>query len=181
MDARRSILVALVILFVFSVVLASRSTTDTAAERIYAMVAAALFGMPLLAILADTALKTRAPRDAGKLPAGNGDNRRETYRLSYPEGGRPTLHVPGLPKGPLEVLDVSEEGVRCRLPPGVSVSGTVEATLHFPSGRKADVHGVAVRREGSELALRLSRGVPSRLLIEEQLDQRKDRGETRPS
>lgn len=175
MDARRSIFVALAILFAFSVIVASRPGASTPTERVYAMVAAALLGMPLLALLASTPNRRHVRPGSPAVPAADEGNRRETYRLAYPEGNRPKLYASSLSDHPFEVLDVSEEGLRLRAPLAISVGEMVEATLLFPSGRRASVCGGVVRREGSEVALHLVRGVPAKVLIEEQLDRRASR------
>ena len=100
-------------------------------------------------------------------------NRRETYRIPYPEAERPRLvaAAPGAPASlaeGAEVLDVSEEGLRFRLGPGESVGETVEGRLLFPSGVETRVAGRVVRRTGDEVSLRLTRIVPPRVIVDEQ-------------
>ncbi len=100
-------------------------------------------------------------------------NRRQTYRIPYPEGERPRLvaPAPGAPASLVEgaeVLDVSEEGLRFRLRPGETVDETVEGRLVFPSGVEARVVGRVVRRDAGEVSLHLTRVVPPRVIVDEQ-------------
>ncbi len=100
-------------------------------------------------------------------------NRRQTYRIPYPEGERPRLVAlaPGAPASLVEgaeVLDVSEEGLRFRLGPGETVGEAVEGRLVFPSGTEARVVGRVVRRDAGEVSLHLTRIVPPRVIVDEQ-------------
>ncbi len=100
------------------------------------------------------------------------DNRRETFRIPYPEDERPKLlaesdgAVPGVP-GVFEVLDVSEEGVRFRADLDLEPGHVVRGEVVFPTGRRARVEGTVVRRDGDQVSLRLRRTVPGSIIVEE--------------
>lgn|GEM_PF-1320474 len=100
-------------------------------------------------------------------------NRRDYYRIDYPDSHRPRLWASF---GCLEVLDCSETGLRYRLSgePAPEVGAEVEGRLRLGSGRDLRVHGRVTRvREGS-VALDLSEpGIPFRVILQEQIHLRR--------
>ncbi len=100
------------------------------------------------------------------------DNRRETFRIPYPEGERPKLLADhdgagaGV-SGVYEVLDVSEEGVRFRADLDLEPGRTVRGEMVFPTGKRVRVEGTVVRRDGDEISVHLRRTVPGSIIVEE--------------
>ncbi|MEW6489276.1 MAG: hypothetical protein AB1578_15335 [Thermodesulfobacteriota bacterium] len=144
-----------------------------AASRYYAIAAFILLALALVAMLSEPlrrrAATRRRPTTEQLLdPA----NRREAFRIPYPEGERPwaILRNPsGTGEGAgLEVLDVAERGVRLRTSGGVAVSGRVEGELRFPGGETAAIAGEVAWCAHGEAAVRLASPLPGRLLTEEQ-------------
>ncbi len=145
-----------------------------ATAQYYAIAAFVLLVLGLVAVLSEwlrrrRAARSRPPSDLLLDPS----NRREAFRIPYPAGGRPILRLEAALAGPrglvsLEVLDVAEEGLRLCVPEGACLEGRVGGHVVFPGGETAAVVGEVVRCGGGEAALRLSRALPSRLLVEEQ-------------
>ncbi len=123
----------------------------------------------LLAGMARERTRKRRGFDLERHLAGN---RRETFRIPYPEGERPRL---GLLTGEqaaaeprwFEVLDASEEGLRFRSDGGFTLGQAVEARVEFPTGRWARVKGEVVRVDGDQVGLRLTRPIPAGIIVEE--------------
>ncbi len=100
-------------------------------------------------------------------------NRRDYYRIDYPDSHRPRLWVPF---GCLEVLDCSETGLRYRLSgePAPEVGAEVEGRLRLGSGRDLRVHGRVTRVREDAVALDLSEpGIPFRVILQEQIHLRR--------
>jgi len=94
-------------------------------------------------------------------------NRREAFRIPYPEGERPTLALADRDKT-FEVLDLSEEGASFAVPAGAELRGAVHGELLLPGGKKAAITGQVVRCRGGVAALSLTRALPAGLLLDEQ-------------
>ena len=92
---------------------------------------------------------------------------REHYRIMYPTAARPRLLGDGLDR---QVIDLCEQGLRYRPAEGESraVGDEVNGVVHFRRGEEMRVLGTVVRVGEHEVALRLSVGVPLRLVLEEQ-------------
>lgn len=145
-----------------------------ATTQYYAIAAFVLLILGLVAVFSEwlrrrRTARTRPPTDLLLDP----NNRREAFRIPYPAGSRPLLRLEAALAGPrglvsLEVLDVAEEGLRLLVPEGALLEGTLRGNLIFPEGETAVVVGEVVRCSGGEAALRLSRALPPRLLVEEQ-------------
>jgi len=98
-------------------------------------------------------------------------NRRETFRIPYPEDERPEFVLEPEPAGRgkavAPVLDVSEEGVRFVLRPPLDVGTEVRGTIRFPKGEVVPVAGRVVRVQEDQVCLHLTRPVPARVIVEE--------------
>ena len=92
---------------------------------------------------------------------------REHYRIMYPTAARPRFIGGGLER---EVLDLCEQGLRYRAADGEtrSVGDQVEGIVRVRRGEEVPVLGTVVRVIDREIALRLSVGVPLRLVLDEQ-------------
>ena len=101
-------------------------------------------------------------------PPYKGEERRRHYRIHYPMMRRPWVDVWGQR---LEVIDVSEGGVRFQCPDsqGVSAGEAVQAVITFDDQGSVDVEGIVVRVERRRVALRLTVGVPYARVVREQL------------
>ncbi len=111
-------------------------------------------------------------------------NDRESYRIVYPELGRPHLRVITSSAHPASVLECSEGGLRFSVPttwPRVVVGAVVRANVEFaPSPRAGSrrgggpgllvsVKGRVVRTEGRIAVVHLDRpGIPFSVLLREQ-------------
>lgn len=150
-----------------------------ATTRYYAIAAFVLLLLGLVAILSEW-LRRRQGRRA-RPPTDfliDVSNRRDAYRIPYPEGERPSLQLVGSAVGrALEVLDVSEGGIRFRAPEGLRCEGTVTGQLVLPGGEIHGIAGEVVRCEPGEAALRLTRSLPPHVLLDEQ---RRLRGYLKP-
>lgn len=96
-------------------------------------------------------------------------NRRQFYRVPYPEDQRPRLVV-GC--SILEVLDCSEGGLRYAVGEGApgSMGDPVEGRLRLRSGEELRVRGRVIRCSTADTSLRLEgRGIPFRTILREQI------------
>ena len=79
---------------------------------------------------------------------------RRHFRVHYPSALRPQLHL-GL--AALDVLDLSESGLRCAgSVEGLHVGAAVASLLRFRHGRGTRVEGDIVRLGAGEVALQLA-------------------------
>jgi hypothetical protein len=92
---------------------------------------------------------------------------REHYRIEYPTAARPTLIAGSVAH---EVVDVSEQGLRFRMAQGESwdLGDTVAGSVRFQQRGEVRVSGVVVRIIEKEIAVRLSTGIPLKMIIDEQ-------------
>ena len=92
---------------------------------------------------------------------------REHYRIEYPTAARPRLLADGQDR---EVVDLCEQGLRYRAADDErrKIGDEVEGLVRFRRGEEVRVLGTVVRLIGREVALRLSVGVPLRVVLEEQ-------------
>jgi hypothetical protein len=85
--------------------------------------------------------------------------RRNVPRLSF--AGRPAPRLETHDHS-YEVVDLSPEGLRFRVPTddgaGVTIGDVVHATLRFPADRAVEIEGRVLRIAGNEAAVRLLRG-----------------------
>jgi hypothetical protein len=92
---------------------------------------------------------------------------REHYRIMYPAAARP-----GFTSGLLEreVIDLCEMGLRYRAAAGETRAPgePIEGTVRVRRGDQVRVHGVVVRVEGPDVAVRLTVGIPLRVVLDEQ-------------
>lgn len=92
---------------------------------------------------------------------------RAYYRLVYPMVLRPRLRVGDQA---YEVVDLSEEGLRFLHsgPTWPVVGAVLVGTLELPTEQVLAVEGTIVRLAVPSIALRLSKGVPFGIMIEQQ-------------
>ncbi len=97
-----------------------------------------------------------------------GPQRRAEYRVRYPLAGRPRLR---LESGEFEVIDVSEGGVKFhfREPLDITTQPPLRGTVVFSDGEAAEIEGTLLRQEGNQLAARLSKRIPYRRIVQEQI------------
>ncbi|MHB8767161.1 MAG: PilZ domain-containing protein [Deferrisomatales bacterium] len=172
----RLIFVCLLILFsVAAFQVWTPSSAAPATGRYVAGTAAVLLGVAIVAVLADAARRRRARRrERARGLLADPRDRRDAYRVPYPEGEGPTLHL-GDPRRlaqarpGFEVRDLSEEGLRVRLPEGSHLGDTFAGWIAFPGGRTAQVAGVVLRQSGDLAAVRLTRAVPPEVVVAEQV------------
>lgn len=96
------------------------------------------------------------------------EDRREFYRIEYPERGRPTIRA-GDVSG--TVLDCSERGVRYVADgrPKVARGNGLAAQIRFSDGSVIQIRGMVTRVEGSEVCVRVfSPGISLGLILSEQ-------------
>lgn len=89
------------------------------------------------------------------------------YRIEYPAAARPRFLVEGQDR---EVVDLCEQGLRYRGGDDEQrqIGDKVEGIVRFRRGEETRVLGTVVRMIDREVALRLSVGVPLRVVLEEQ-------------
>jgi RNase P/RNase MRP subunit p29 len=95
------------------------------------------------------------------------DVEREHYRIVYPAASCPRLLGDGLER---QVIDLSQQGLRYRAAEGETraVGDQLESTVRVRRGEEVRVLGTVVRVREREVALRLSMGVPLRVVLDEQ-------------
>jgi hypothetical protein len=165
-------LFGLIAAFVLTAQLRGTSLVDPS-PRTTAAIALCLAGVALLAAVVSGGLRTKRRRHW--MPPDPGDNTRQTFRIVYPEGEQPRL-VTGLRPGPpasFQVVDLSEEGLRLDDAEGLRGDAEIAGELQFADGRRAQVAGTVVRRQGRQACLHLTSTVPPNLVVEEQLRLRK--------
>lgn len=99
----------------------------------------------------------------------NRTNRREFYRIPFPDAERPRL-VAGLDI--LEVIDCSEKGICFAPSQGAlpEVGQRIEGRLRFPRGVEVSVAGAVVRSDAERVSLELAAGgIPFYVILQEQL------------
>jgi hypothetical protein len=92
---------------------------------------------------------------------------REHFRIQYPARVRPEFLVG---QAVHEVLDLSEGGIRLR-PSGpleVDDEGRVAGTLRLRRGESVEVEARMLRRDGTDVVLRVTSGITFRVIMEEQ-------------
>lgn len=95
------------------------------------------------------------------------DHEREHYRIMYPTAARPRLVGGGSER---DVVDLCEQGLRYRATDRESpvLGDEITGTVHFRRGEELDVAGFIIRIVDREVALRLTRGVPLLVVLDEQ-------------
>ena len=94
-------------------------------------------------------------------------NRREFYRLSYPNSDRPLIRFG---KKVLPVAEISEEGVKIahdgQCP---ALDEPFRGTIIFQDGEQATVEGVVYRLDDRDFVVKLTQGISIRRITLEQL------------
>lgn len=147
-----------------------------AASRLFAVAGFAFLVLALVAVLWEGHRRRRgASRPGVGQSLFDPKNRRETFRIPYPEGERPTLHLSvsgtpqGLPPGvTLEVLNLSEEGACVRLPNEAEAGGRVEGEIRLTGGQSVAIAGRVACCTAATAHLEFAEALPGRLLFDEQ-------------
>jgi hypothetical protein len=92
---------------------------------------------------------------------------REHYRVVYPTAARPWFIVASVAR---EVVDLCEMGLRYRTVAGEqpALGDEIQGLVRLRRGEVVEVTGVVVRLVERQVALRLSRGIPLRIILDEQ-------------
>lgn len=95
------------------------------------------------------------------------DQKREYYRVRFPDSERPSLRIGD---AAYEILDLSESGLYARLTvPGLSMDDIVAGVVRFKDGEEFAVEGRIVRMDGDSVGLFLDKqGFPYRKVLDEQ-------------
>ncbi len=98
---------------------------------------------------------------------GSGSNeRRQFYRLRYPEADRPKLQFDNME---YHVVELSESGVRIALSRWQLGDGrSVVGWIRFYDGEAIPIEGIVLRTEGEEVVVQLSLGVSLKRMLDEQ-------------
>jgi hypothetical protein len=101
-----------------------------------------------------------------------GANQRANFRLEYPPADRPIFQITNVAKLKLEIIDLSEKGMRFACPPGfkAQVGAEIKGTITFHDKKTMQVEGKILRilQDGAYCAAQLSVGVPLAKMMEEQ-------------
>ena len=109
-------------------------------------------------------------------------NRRETYRIIYPDFVRPTLiidEIDGTKKRHLEfsIVDLSQEG-SCFLDDGcLGAMKNFSGRIRFNNGDSISIDGEFIRKNGDHVSVRFKHAIDWPILLEEQ---RRIMGQLRP-
>jgi hypothetical protein len=97
----------------------------------------------------------------------DGSSQRQVFRIQYPETERARLQTPF---GEFEIQNCSEAGLCYRLTGGdrPEVSRTIAGRILFNCGEAADVSGFVLRTQADRVALRFSKTVSPRCIMNEQ-------------
>ena len=95
------------------------------------------------------------------------ENRRQYFRVEYPTGAGPKLIASGVP---LQVLDISEQGLRFKAKSTLSfkTGGTFAGSLTFFDGESFLVFGEIKRVTEETVSIQLRKPIPLRIIMAEQ-------------
>lgn len=95
------------------------------------------------------------------------EQRRQVYRIQYPESDRPQL-VTDL--GSFDLVDCSEAGMQFQLGGAAApaITSTVTGRVTFGMGETAEVAGVVLRVDNDMVAVRFARSIPTWIMLREQ-------------
>ena len=93
----------------------------------------------------------------------DGVDRRKFIRIVYPPAKRPRLKVK---EHELEVLDISEEGMRILNYRQIKIGGKIFGTVFFSSGKSKELTGKIVWQHENELGL-FATQIPRSVILEE--------------
>lgn len=98
--------------------------------------------------------------------------KRSYYRLQYPKPERPSVWFQGRS---YDVTEISEGGLRIRVAGGCAVRlhQTFAGVLRFNDGGTTPIVGVVLRLDGSEIVVKLSKGISLKRMLSEQIRLRK--------
>ena len=96
-----------------------------------------------------------------------GEQRREHYRVHYPECDRPAVKILGRD---FEVEEIAERGIKvCAMKEAVEdFDETAFFTITFHDGEYYDLEGKLKRAEKGRFVLQLSKSIPYQRIVEEQ-------------
>lgn len=103
----------------------------------------------------------------------NGENRRKSFRVIYPEKMRPLFiveRIDNTKKRPLEyiVVDISEEGIRFIDDGSLGQAKALEGRLQFHNGEIKTIACKIIRRDENFICARLKHSISWAVLIKEQ-------------
>lgn len=92
------------------------------------------------------------------------EDRREYPRIQHRLNRRPRLQIDNQE---LEVLDISERGIRFNNSTGIRFKDWVRGTLVFSDKSTASINGIIVRRQGNTVSLELIATIPLEMIARE--------------
>ncbi|MEL6109351.1 MAG: PilZ domain-containing protein [Planctomycetota bacterium] len=93
-------------------------------------------------------------------------SRRQYYRLRYPAGRRPAVWIED---GEYELVELSEQGARIACPDGpFEIGATLTGAVLFSDGENVPFEGNVLRRENTELVIKIEIGITPRRVVAEQ-------------
>ncbi len=100
-------------------------------------------------------------------------DRREFYRVEYPDGYRPKMvlrHKAGEVKK-YEVIDISEKGINIvgKEMSELRPKSKIDAQITFTDGESVDIKGKVLRVNEDQVAIYLAKGIPLPRIIKEQM------------
>lgn len=97
----------------------------------------------------------------------NGTERRQSYRIVYPEDYHPTLIIKNCE---FDVLDLSETGVRFKIKPEIKLPGDLfHAQVNLKNGASVEVLGRIIRITGEHAAMfMVVKKIPYQIILSEQ-------------
>jgi hypothetical protein len=94
-----------------------------------------------------------------------GPERRSCNRIIYNPKERPRLKIDA---HFLEVVDISEKGLRLINDKNIELDVKIQGTLTFLSGESVDIEGSIIWQEGNTLGLQFKDLIPSEIIYKEQ-------------
>ena len=93
-------------------------------------------------------------------------SRRQFFRLRYPAGQRPQVWIDDRE---YELAELSEHGARIACPDsGFQIGDAVTGAVMFADGENVPFEGNVLRREKTELVIKIEIGISPRRIVEEQ-------------
>jgi hypothetical protein len=107
-------------------------------------------------------------------PEESSSQRRQHFRVSFPENNGPRLLIGGIL---YSVIDMSEHGLRIRNPLRHKMPQDLfVAHLNFPENESVKIVGSVVRKDKDQVAIHLVVGIPYKIILREQMEFMKKQG-----